>query len=102
MEFIGYYYCDVILLKVITTASIKDQTNRVSAVFQARRVKGDISVTGTIRDSYFSSFIGLWYWTKAETSMVLRKGFRRWIIGKSEKIHQSRRDLFGLFSSPVA
>ena len=23
MEFIGYYYCDVILLKVITTASIK-------------------------------------------------------------------------------
>jgi len=41
-------------LKVITTASIKDQTNRVSAVFQARRVKGDISVTGTIRDSYFS------------------------------------------------
>ena len=54
MEFIGYYYCDVILLKVITTASIKDQTNRVSAVFQARRVKGDISVTGTIRDSYFS------------------------------------------------
>ena len=54
MEFIGYYYCDVILLKVITTASIKDQTNRVSAAFQARRVKGDISVTGTIRDSYFS------------------------------------------------
>ena len=54
MEFIGYYYCDVILLKVITTAIIKDQTNRVSAVFQARRVKGDISVTGPIRDSYFS------------------------------------------------
>ena len=23
-------------------------------------------------------FIGLWYWTKAETSMVLRKNFRRW------------------------
>ena len=23
MEFIGYYYCDVILLKVITTAIIK-------------------------------------------------------------------------------
>ena len=51
MEFIGYYYCDVILLKVITTASIKDQTNRVSAVFQARRVKGDISVTGISKES---------------------------------------------------
>ena len=34
MEFIGYYYCDVILLKVITTAIIKDQTNQVTVVFK--------------------------------------------------------------------
>ena len=48
------WYCMVCGVLYVTTASIKDQTNRVSAVFQARRVKGDISVTGTIRDSYFS------------------------------------------------
>lgn len=39
MEFIGYYYCDVILLKVITTAIIKDQTNQVTVVFKRAGLK---------------------------------------------------------------